>query len=130
MKRRNTETTAEIHFLLKNSNSALSHDMIQEKMSKSVDRATIYRILNRLCEDKIVHKIIADDGKQYFAFCVNCQEHQHKHNHFHFRCTECGKVECLQSELKIGLPKNYVFENLNGVISGTCPDCKIVTTAG
>lgn len=124
MKRRNTETKTEIHFLLKNSNSALSHDMIQEKMSNSVDRATIYRILNRLCEDKIVHKIIGDDGKQYFAFCVNCQEHQHKHNHFHFRCIRCGIVECLKSELRISLPENYVFENLNGVISGTCPACK------
>jgi len=128
MKRRNTDTKNEIHALLKKANSALSHDMIKEKMLTSVDRATIYRILNRLCEDKIVHKIIADDGKQYFAFCVNCQEHNHNHNHFHFRCTKCGTVECLESELKIGLPKNYVFENLNGVISGTCPTCKKNTT--
>lgn len=123
MKRRNTESANEIYALLKNSNLALSHDMIQEKMSSNADRATIYRVLNRFCEDKIVHKVVGDDGKQYFAFCVNCQEKKHKHNHFHFRCTSCGKVECLESEIKIALPKGYVFQNLNGVISGVCSSC-------
>lgn len=123
MKRRNTESANEVYALLKNTNLALSHDMIQEKMSGSADRATIYRILNRFCEDKIVHKVIGDDGKQYFAFCANCQEKKHNHNHFHFRCTSCGKVECLESEIKITLPKDYVFQNLNGVISGLCSSC-------
>jgi len=123
VKRRKTESTDEIYSILKESKSALSHDMIQEKISNNIDRATIYRILNRFSKDKIVHKVIGDDGKQYFAFCVNCQEKKHKHNHFHFRCKNCGKVECLESEIKISLPKDYVFEDFNGVISGVCSNC-------
>ncbi|MBL4668232.1 MAG: transcriptional repressor [Flavobacteriales bacterium] len=123
MKRRKTESTNKIYSILKKSKSALSHDMIQEKMSSDVDRATIYRVLNRFCEDKIVHKVTGDDGKQYFAFCINCQEKKHKHNHFHFRCTSCGKVECLESEIKITLPNDYVFQNLNAIISGICSSC-------
>jgi len=123
MKRRNTESTNEIYSLLKKSELALSHDIIQSKISGNVDRATIYRILNRFCEDKIVHKVIGDDGKQYFAFCFNCQEKKHKHNHFHFRCTSCGRVECLESEIKISIPKDYVFKNFNAVISGVCSSC-------
>ncbi|AWM14736.1 transcriptional repressor [Flavobacterium sp. NRK F10] len=123
MKRRNTESTNEIYALLKASKSALSHDMIRSKLTSNADRATIYRILNRFCEDKLVHKVMGDDGKQYFAFCTNCQEKKHKHNHFHFRCTVCGKVECLTSEIEISLPENYVFQNFNASISGVCSEC-------
>ncbi len=125
MKRRKTESTNEIYSILKNSKVALSHDIIKEKITGNIDRATIYRILNRFCEDKIVHKIIGDDGKQYFAFCINCEEKKHKHNHFHFRCTSCGKVECLASEIKVSLPQKYIFQNFNGIITGMCSSCNI-----
>ncbi len=122
MKRRNTNSKVEVLSLLKSSNCALSHDMIQEKLSGSMDRATIYRVLNRFCEDKIVHKVVGDDGKQYFAFCINCAE-KHKHNHFHFRCMKCGKVECLGNEVKVALPHGYVLNNFNGIVSGYCSEC-------
>ena len=51
MKRRNTHSTAEIFEVLKSSGNALSHDMIQENIGSDIDRATIYRVLNRFCED-------------------------------------------------------------------------------
>ncbi len=123
MKRRNTNAKSEILSLLKGSKSAMSHEMIQEEITSTIDRATIYRVLNAFCEDKIVHKVIGDDGKQYFAFCFNCMEKKHKHNHFHFRCTNCSKVECLRSEVKVTLPAGYKLENFNGVVSGLCSDC-------
>ena len=123
MNRRNTESTNEILAILKQAKSALNHEMIQERASVKMDRATIYRVLNRFCEDKLVHKIVGDDGKQYFAFCTNCQEKHHQHNHFHFRCTECGKMECMQSEVKVPLPDGYVVRNFNGVISGVGSSC-------
>lgn len=123
MSRRNTQTQSGILELLKSSDSALSHDMIQEKF-ESVNRATIYRVLNRFCEDGIVHRIVGDDGKQYFALCINCKEKEHKDNHFHFRCTQCGKMECLQAEISVVLPQGYNFEHFNGVITGKCNTCK------
>lgn len=122
MKRRNTQSKEEILELLKLSKSALSQDIIQEKVS-GINRATIYRILNRFCEDGIVHKISGDDGKQYFALCENCDNHIHKHNHFHFRCLKCGTITCMQNEINVALPKGYTFEKFNGVISGVCDQC-------
>ncbi|WP_103068534.1 Fur family transcriptional regulator [Aquimarina sediminis] len=123
MKRRKTSSQKEILELLKSSESALNHEMIKKNVSDSIDRATIYRILNRFCEDKIVHKIVGDDGKQYFAFCINCESKKHNHNHFHFRCVGCGKVECLEKEVKVSLPSDYTMHNFNGVISGFCSNC-------
>ncbi len=125
MKRRKTPSQEEILMILKDSDSALNHEMLQSKLSKKVDRATIYRVLNRFSDDGLVHKIIGDDGKQYFAFCLNCdkQKKEHTHNHFHFRCLTCGNVECLKSEINVSLPKGYTSEVFNGLISGYCNDC-------
>ncbi|WP_299435027.1 transcriptional repressor [uncultured Maribacter sp.] len=125
MKRRNTQSKTEILEALKSANSALSHDMIREKLSSEMDRATIYRVLNRFCDDGRVHRIVGDDGKQYFALCLNCDEEkkEHNHNHFHFRCLKCGTVECLTKEIEIPLPKGYVSQSFNGLISGICNGC-------
>ena len=125
MKRRKTQSKTEILEALKTSGRALSHDMIQNSISSSIDRATIYRVLNRFCEDGKVHKIVGDDGKQYFAVCLNCGEKKevHSHSHIHFRCLECGSVECLEGDISLPLPQGYKAEVHNLVISGLCDAC-------
>lgn len=125
MKRRATSSQEEILDTLKISGSALSHEMIQSSVSASIDRATIYRVLNRFCEDGKVHRIIADDGKQYFAICEKCgaKKEVHSHNHIHFRCLGCGKVECLKQDLTVPLPKGYKAVMHNLIIAGYCKNC-------
>jgi len=124
MNKRNTKSKQLVLDSLKSATSALSQEALQEKLGDSVDRATIYRVLNSFSEDGLVHKIIGDDGKQYFAVCLNCHEKKHQHNHFHFRCLKCGDMECLVSEVNISLPNGYVAQNFNGVISGSCAKCQ------
>lgn len=123
MARRKTQSTTEILSALESADSAMSHQMIEEALSIEVDRATIYRVLNRFHEDGLVHRVIGENGKQYFALCDNCEKSDHSHDHFHFRCKKCGTVECLSKEIKIRLPEGYVSENFNGMIAGTCSGC-------
>ncbi len=123
MKRRNTPTKLEIMQIFNTSESALSHEMLQEKLGLQVDRTTIYRMLNRLLEDGVVHQIIGDDGKKYYALCADCQDTHHQHSHFHFRCLNCGTVDCLDNEIEVKLPKGYKGEIFNGIISGYCHRC-------
>lgn len=120
---RNTKTKSMILESLKKSKQAVSHETLQNELQGHVDRATIYRVLNRFCEEGLVHRVVGDDGKQYFAICINCAEHQHHHDHFHFRCIRCGKVECLQQEIALSLPKGYRAVHFNGVVSGYCDQC-------
>lgn len=125
MSRRQTPSKSAILSILKEAGAALSHDMLQDELEKEVDRTTIYRVLNRFHEDGIIHKVIGDDGKQYFAYCIDCEQDDHQHNHFHFRCLNCRKVECLNEEIKVGLPDGYEAKTFNGVITGYCNECKI-----
>lgn len=123
IKRRNTATQEAVLSVLTSKRRAMSQDAILRQIDIDINRATIYRILNRFCEDEIVHKIVADDGKQYFAVCTKCDEIAIPRNHFHFRCTKCETIECLPSLVEFSVPDNYKVESLNCVLVGVCEDC-------
>jgi Fur family transcriptional regulator, ferric uptake regulator len=123
MKRRSTVAKEAVLSVLTSQRRAMSQDAIVKRMKVDADRATIYRILNRFCEDGIVHKIVADDGKQYFAVCVQCDGMTIPGNHFHFRCTKCETIECLPSIVEYSVPESYKVESLNCVLVGVCKDC-------
>ncbi|WP_207433151.1 Fur family transcriptional regulator [Sabulibacter ruber] len=125
MKRRNTPAQQAILAMLKSSPSALSQDMIEQQLKGEADRVTIYRVLNRFCEDGLTHRIVSDDGKSYFALCKKCEKHHHAHDHFHFRCVHCQKVECLEEEVKASLPAGYSALNVNCWVSGYCAECRV-----
>lgn len=124
MKRRNTESQEAVLSILTASKKAMSQDAIERQMEVSADRVTIYRILNRFCDDGLIHKIVGDDGKQYFAVCVKCDDKKKlPDNHFHFRCTVCETIQCMPSLVNFSVPKGYKVERLNCVLVGVCKDC-------
>lgn len=123
MKRRNTPAKEAVLDLLISTGKAMSRDAIEQKINVEIDRATIYRVLNRFCEDGLVHKIVADDGKQYFAVCMKCDEKKLADNHFHFRCTSCQTIECLPEAVHFSVPNGYNVESVNCVLTGICPQC-------
>lgn len=125
MKRRNTPSKEAILDLLMHSKKAMSHDAIVQNINIDIDRATIYRVLNRFCEDGMIHKIVAEDGKQYFAVCMKCDEQKLRDNHFHFRCVNCQTIECLPMPVHFSIPGGYSVESVNCVLTGTCNLCTL-----
>ncbi len=123
MKRRNTPAKEAVLNLLTNKAKAMSQDSIEKNINIDIDRATIYRVLNRFCEDGILHRIVAEDGKQYFAVCIKCDEKKLTDHHFHFRCTKCETIECLPIEVQFSLEKGYSVESVNCILTGVCKDC-------
>jgi len=123
IKRRNTPTKEAVLGMLSKTHKALSQDVIERNIGVDIDRTTIYRVLNRFCEDGTVHRIIAEDGKQYFALCIKCEGNQPAKHHFHFRCTNCQTIECLPTPVHFTVPEGYQVENVNCVLTGLCKDC-------
>ena len=125
MKRRNTPSKDAVLYLLISAGKAMSRDAIEQKIDVEIDRATIYRVLNRFCEDGLAHKVVAEDGKQYFAVCMKCDENSFTDNHFHFRCTNCQTMECLPEAVHFSVPDGYNVESVNCVLVGVCKDCSL-----
>lgn len=58
----------------------------------SVGRTTVYRKLERLCEEGYARRTLTD-GTSYFCYTdEECEEH------YHLLCTRCGKIEHLSCE--------------------------------
>lgn len=120
---RNTTAKTEIQELILSSNSALSHSEIQKHLVGLCDRVTIYRVLERLIEEGLIHKVVNVDGVVKYAGCHSCSE-KHNHNHIHFSCQKCKSITCLEEvEPTYKLPKNYKVSEMNFTLSGLCPQC-------
>jgi Fur family ferric uptake transcriptional regulator len=70
-------------------------DLLKEKMNKT----TIYRILERLESDGIVHSFMGKDGLKWYATCKGCSAQEHTDIHPHFQCEACGQVDCLPVDM-------------------------------
>jgi Fur family transcriptional regulator, ferric uptake regulator len=120
---RNTAAKKEIQELISSSTVALSHSEIQHMLEGLCDRVTIYRVLERLLDEGIIHKIVNVDGVVKYASCQMCAA-KHNHNHIHFSCQKCKSVTCLnESEPSYKLPRKYKVLEMNFTLSGLCPQC-------
>lgn len=120
---RKTPAKTEIQELIAKSSVALSHGEIQTAIDGLCDRVTIYRVLERLTAEGLIHRVVNVDGVVKFAGCHGCSE-KHSHNHIHFSCQKCKSVTCLDDvEPSFKLPKNYKVSEMNFTLSGLCPQC-------
>ena len=120
---RNTTAKTQIQELIITSSIALSHSEIQKSLEGLCDRVTIYRVLERLLNEDVIHKIVNVDGVVKYAGCHSCTA-KHNHNHIHFSCEKCKSVTCLQNvQPSYKLPKNYIVSEMNFTLSGLCPQC-------
>ncbi len=123
---RNTNAKRLIQELIISSPNALSHNEIQNNLHEVCDRVTIYRVLERLMNERVIHKIINIDGVAKYAGCHSCSQSQtHNHNHIHFSCKNCKIVTCLDEvEVSFKLPKEYKINEVNFTVSGICKNCE------
>lgn len=122
-KPRNTKAKTKIQELVVSSSKALSQSEIQNSLEGLCDRVTIYRVLERLLDEGLIHKIVNTDGIIKYASCHSCSV-KHNHNHIHFSCQKCKSVTCLEDvEPKYKLPKSYIVNEMNFTLSGLCPQC-------
>lgn len=122
---RNTVARQRILDIIRSNNVAISHAMLQEKMEGSCDRVTIYRVLERLVKEDLIHRIVNINGVVNYAACKICEHtEKHEHQHIHFSCVNCGTVNCItEKPISIELPKNYLPTEYQLTIAGYCPAC-------
>lgn len=122
--RRNTAARTKILDLISQSEVALSHADLQSSLDGFCDRVTIYRVLSRLEEEGLVHKIATVEGGVKYARCHDCTTAGHHHNHLHFSCEKCKTVICLEDiQPDFHLPAAYQVKEISFTVSGICPAC-------
>ena len=128
-KTRNTKHQKAVLELLKNATKALTADEIREKLADTINKTTVYRMLDRFVEAGKIHFVTGQNGKSFYALCKSCKEEpaKHIHNHLHFQCEICGKVECLPQTVKVPQLDNYTIRETQLLLIGTCKRCRNTT---
>ena len=97
---------------------------IYNKMNKEIGLTTIYRMVDKLVEEKILTKSISNDNTTYYQYLEKCN----KENHFFLKCESCGDIEhvdcdCIE-ELSNHISKEHKFNLTDHVIiNGICKKC-------
>jgi len=135
--------TAVLNILL-NSHTALSQPEILSALQgvKEIDRVTVYRVLDWLQQNALIHKISTDD--RAWKYQLNSPKRSFKtpanpavgmlnnHGHAHLHCQSCGTVLCIH-ELAAHIPQaifdTYQVSNIDISLKGLCPDCQKPTSA-
>ena len=121
---RNTSAKTAVLEIFAGSKKALSHTEIFKQIENVCDRVTVYRILDRLLNDDIIHKVVKLDGTVKYAKCNHGALRVHIHNHAHFSCEKCEEVTCLDNvKPSYIIPHNYKVNDINFTLSGICPNC-------
>ena len=96
-------------------------ELLKDKMNKT----TVYRVLNRLEQDGVIHSFTGKEGLKWYAKCESCSSHSHDDVHPHFQCVTCDKVECLPMYMEIPSFKNRRIDSANILLTGQCEGCSV-----
>ncbi|MGJ8760774.1 transcriptional repressor [Polaribacter sp. R2A056_3_33] len=107
----------------KNSSVAISAKMLINQLDTEFNKTTIYRILDKLEDDGVLHSFLGKDGLKWYAKCTGCSATEHKDVHPHFQCLSCGKVDCLQVKVVIPKIENRQIAFSQVLIQGKCEEC-------
>lgn len=149
---RATDARIKVLAVLLDTRCALSHQEVQDAL-QSMDRVTLYRVLDCLTDAGLTHKIASDD--RVFRYSTG-GEHPAphtatgspgaqgiQHQHGHFKCTRCARVFCLDDEhggqgtgpappslkeqlqatLQATLGRGFQSHDIELTIKGWCADC-------
>jgi Fur family ferric uptake transcriptional regulator len=101
------------------STGALSHHDLAERIA-SVDRVTLYRVLEWLVSRGLAHR--RTDGDGVWRFLASGTAHG---AHAHFCCNRCGAVSCLPTQVqpRLRLPAGYRRDGVDLTVRGLCAGC-------
>ena len=111
-----------LEFLLGQEKSLTHHEIHAQLSDAALDPVTLYRVLEWLTDNELVHRIAGADTVWRFSAGAG----HHAHEHAHFQCTTCEEVTCFTEVAlprNIKLPKGFQSQEIDFLIKGTCPHC-------
>ncbi|MEB3285918.1 MAG: Fur family transcriptional regulator [Vampirovibrionales bacterium] len=121
--------------LLDEAEQPLSAYEIKDTLSRrgeQVDTVSIYRILDCLEENHLIHRVISSGKVRKCALDQEeaCALEQHDHCHHFLVCEQCGQIEevhCPGTEALVGALQNstrFLIKSHRMEFSGLCPSCQ------
>lgn len=120
---RKTKSVQTLLTIFDNNSQAISVVNLIEQLDGKMNKTTIYRILDRLENDGIVHSFLGKEGLKWYAKCSGCTSTSHKDIHPHFQCQDCGKVDCISLGINIPTIPSRKISSSQLLLVGKCENC-------
>ena len=120
---RKTKSVKKLLNVFEQTNDALSVVELVERFQLDMNKTTVYRALERLEEEGILHSFMGKDGLKWYAKDNGSSLSHAKDTHPHFQCSECGKIECLAFHIKIPSLPNRKIDFAEFLLVGQCEEC-------
>ena len=121
----NTKQKDIILNIIKEKKKAFTVKEIYEDLNKSIGLTTIYRLIDKLVNEKKVNKTLGNDNITYYQYLEECSNH----NHFYLKCNNCGNMihidcDCI-SDLTKHISNKHEFSLTKDhiIIDGICKNC-------
>lgn len=119
-----TTPRARVLAVLLGADAALSHHEVEALLRPActVDRVTVYRVLDWLVEHGLAHRVAGEDR----AWRFRASPRPDSAPHAHFTCTRCGRTVCLESvavPTRIPVPAGFRPEAMELMVRGRCARC-------
>tara|TARA_B100001093_G_scaffold91250_1_gene83411 strand:+ start:22841 stop:23215 length:375 start_codon:yes stop_codon:yes gene_type:complete len=106
-----------------NNDDAISVIELIRRLDTKLNKTTIYRVLDKLEDDGILHSFLGNKGTKWYAKCNGCSLSAHADVHPHFQCLNCGRMDCLPESIVIPKISNREIMHSHVLIQGTCELC-------
>ena len=120
---RNTKSLEIVLNEFRKSTEGISVISLVERLGSQLNKSTVYRVLDRLEDDNVLHSFLGSNGLKWYAKSNNCSKESHQDAHPHFQCTECGSVDCLDIHIPIPSIPNRKVQTFKVLIQGVCEQC-------
>jgi Fur family ferric uptake transcriptional regulator len=121
---RRTKSVSRVLSFFQSGHEAMSVVDLVNRLKTEMNKTTVYRILERLEDEGIIHSFSGNNGLRWYAKCHDCTHEHHNDLHPHFECKDCGKVECLDISMELPKLNNRHIESAEVMLRGQCADCK------
>ncbi|WP_435579807.1 Fur family transcriptional regulator [Gilvibacter sp.] len=120
---RKTKAVQKLLDIFEKTDLAMSSVSLVKDLEDSMNKTTVYRILDRLESQGLLHSFQGFDGVKWYAKCQGCSKEHHNDRHPHFQCRDCGKTECLSADFNIPELSKHKVEYAQLLLTGQCADC-------
>lgn len=98
---------------------------LEAMLEFSMDKASIFRVLELFSKKDIVHVIEDGSRSLKYELCQSSSNHSIYDQHVHFYCENCKEIYCFNtvSVPLINMPDGFHPHSVNYMIKGICTKC-------
>jgi Fur family ferric uptake transcriptional regulator len=113
-------------FLIAQGRPLTHHEIHEQLPGEPIDTVTLYRVLEWLTANELIHRIAGADQVWRFSSSTGGKPGRADHDHAHFQCTHCDSVTCFNDmplPRRQKMPEGFTSQEIEFLIKGICPRC-------